>query len=266
FVVEHDIDFLAITEAWLQSDISNQITVNNICPTGFLIHHVPRAGARGGGVALLHKSQFKLTRLSVDANYTSFEFTDCIITHSSTRLRMIVVYRTPPSKKNRFTVSKFLDEFSSFLENVATTIYPLIIAGDFNFHLDNSNDRSAARFQELMDTFNLSQHVQQPTHKNGHTLDLVITRLAETSVRNVMVTDLSISDHCAVHWTSPCLVKPSPVRKEISYRKLKSLNREAFMEDIMVSPLFSKDYTNTEELSNCYNNVLTKLLHKHAPI
>ena len=81
FVVDNNIDILAITEMWLQADISNQITVNNICPTGFVLHHLPRAGHRGGGVALLYKNQFRLKKLSPDTSSNSFEFTDCMISY-----------------------------------------------------------------------------------------------------------------------------------------------------------------------------------------
>ena len=81
FVVDNNIDILAITEMWLQADISNQITVNNICPTGFVLHHLPRTGHRGGGVALLYKNQFRLKKLSPDTSSNSFEFTDCMISY-----------------------------------------------------------------------------------------------------------------------------------------------------------------------------------------
>ena len=38
FVVDENIDVLAVTETWLQADISDQLTVNDICPTGFAFH------------------------------------------------------------------------------------------------------------------------------------------------------------------------------------------------------------------------------------
>ena len=60
FVVDDNIDVLAITETWLQTDIFDQLTVNDICPTGFAFHYLPRKHSRGGGVALLYKSRFKL--------------------------------------------------------------------------------------------------------------------------------------------------------------------------------------------------------------
>lgn len=123
---------MAITETWLQGDISDQITVNDICPVGFVLHHLSRIGSRGGGDALLHKKRFKLKKLSADISYRSFEFTDCSIDYLSSSLRIVVVYRPPPSKKNRLNVSLLLDEFSSLLERLITSSSPLIIVGDFN--------------------------------------------------------------------------------------------------------------------------------------
>ena len=81
FVVDNNIDILAITETWLQDDISNQITINNICPTGFVLRNLPRVGSRRGGVALLYKNRFRLKKFSRDINYNSFEFTDRVISY-----------------------------------------------------------------------------------------------------------------------------------------------------------------------------------------
>ena len=100
FVVDKNIDVLAVTETWLQADISDQLTVNDICPTGFAFHHLPRKHSRGGGVALLYKNRFKLKKLSPNISFKSFQFTDCTLNYASTSLRMVVVYRPPPSKKN----------------------------------------------------------------------------------------------------------------------------------------------------------------------
>ena len=95
---------------------------------------------------MLYKKHFKLNKLSANISFRSFEFTDCPIDYLSSSLRIVVVYRPPPSKKNRLNVSLFLDEFSSLLERLITSSSPLIIVGDFNFHLNDECDRSAARF------------------------------------------------------------------------------------------------------------------------
>ena len=56
-------------------------------------------------------------------------------------------------------------------------VWGLLIAGDFNFHLDDLNNKHAKRFVDILDGFGLQQHVKGPTHNKGHTLDLIITTI-----------------------------------------------------------------------------------------
>ena len=46
----------------------------------------------------------------------------------------------------------------------------LLITGDFNIHLDNASDNLSSNFLTLLSSFNLSQHVNFPTHDRNHTL------------------------------------------------------------------------------------------------
>ena len=48
--------------------------------------------------------------------------------------------------------------------------------GDFNIHIDDLHCSQANTFMEMIDAFGLIQHVQQPIHKHGHILDLIVTR------------------------------------------------------------------------------------------
>ena len=90
------------------------------------------------------------------------------------------------------------EEFSRFLEAVLFTP-ELIICVDLNFHVDSSSDPVAAKFLDLLDTFNLKKHIKEETHHTGHTLDLVITRSGDHDlISHVSVTDPAISDHYAV--------------------------------------------------------------------
>ena len=54
-----------------------------------------------------------------------------------------------------------------------TVKHRILIVGDFNFHVDDLTDRAAARFVDLITSFNFKQHVIVPTHRDGHTLDLM---------------------------------------------------------------------------------------------
>ena len=51
----------------------------------------------------------------------------------------------------------------------------LLIVGDFNIHVDSSNNESQS-FLDILNANGLIQHVKSSTHQKGHILDLVITR------------------------------------------------------------------------------------------
>ena len=92
-----------------------------------------------------------------------------------------------------------MNEFSSLLESYITENGSLVIAGDFNFHVDDATDTEAANFLSLLESFHLQQHVRNYTHRAGHTLDLVITRGAEYILNAISVDDSSeISDYYTV--------------------------------------------------------------------
>ena len=74
------------------------------------------------------------------------------------------------------TVNSFNDEFSEYLESVILSNDLLCLTGDFNIHVDDHNDPAACRFLDLLESMSLTQHVAEPTHEHGKTLDLVITQ------------------------------------------------------------------------------------------
>ena len=55
-------------------------------------------------------------------------------------------------------------------------------------------------------------------------------------------------------------------KTEISRRKWRSLNIDNFVADLMSSDLVCEQPENVDEFFACYNNTLSKLLDKHAPV
>ena len=96
-------------------------------------------------MTVLYRKCFSLKTLSIGVAFKSFEFTDCMINYSTPGLRLVVVYRPPASQENELNETLFLEEFATFLEMLAGTNGPLLITGDFNFHLDVLADRFAIR-------------------------------------------------------------------------------------------------------------------------
>lgn len=54
----------------------------------------------------------------------------------------------------------------------------------------------AKEFFNLIDSFNLTQHVTGPTHNHGHTLDLVLSY--GLSVCDIEIVDTVFSDHKSI--------------------------------------------------------------------
>ncbi len=71
-----------------------------------------------------------------------------------------------------------------------------LFLGDFNVHVCCPSDPLVKDFLNLIESFNLSQHVHGSTRVHGHTLDLVIS--SNQLHFNVTLDDVAFSDHKSV--------------------------------------------------------------------
>ena len=130
--------------------------------------------------------------------------------------------------------NQFSSEFSHLVERLCTSHNKIIITGDFNIHCDMASNLETTRFMDILEKFNLNQHINRPTHSYGHTLDLVITNRSASSV--IISTNIfsdAPSDHyyiiSDVHIPRP---KVSKSKMQVSSRKLKDIQIESFIENI----------------------------------
>ena len=84
----------------------------------------------------------------------------------------VVIYRPGSQPVNE----QFYEELTGLLEIVATYRCQILVCGDFNIHVNDTNDQHAQRLTGLIESFDLVQSVVGPTHQAGNTLDLVLTR------------------------------------------------------------------------------------------
>ena len=159
---------------------------------------------------------------------------------------------------NSFTVGLFLDEFSSFLEGLVLAPSALLIAGDFNFHVDDQEDDDTRRFLQVLELFDLTQHVSHSNYKYGNTLDLIITRANDDLVGQCFVHDPLISDHLAVH-VSLHLAKLPPERRSMSYRRIRAIDFHEFCRDLENSSLV-RDAETLKSLLDTYAPLRTKTI------
>ena len=161
---------------------------------------------------------------------SSFEMIHLVITAGSETIRLITLYRVPPSSKNKISPTAFIDELSQFLESLASTSGRLILVGDFNVHWDVADNNERVKLADLLDMYGLAQHVSGQTHKKGHTLDFIIARKSESVVKEVH-TDSLISDHHALLCTL-VICKPPPQRERITYRIIGNIDFVKFNADL----------------------------------
>ena len=117
---------------------------------------------------------------------------------ATTRLRVVIVYRPPYSVKHPVSTSTFITEFSDYFESLFMSSEPLLTLGDFNIHMDLPDDTDCRNMSDLLVSMGLKQHVLQPTHELGHTLDLIITRISDNIIAGRPYTGELFSDHFPV--------------------------------------------------------------------
>ena len=127
---------------------------------------------------------------------------------------------------------------------------------------DNRND--ALTFLEILDLYNLEQHVRGPTHKDGHTLDLVITRRNCKLVSPPKVDTRTLpSDHSAIRCNVD-ISRPDPSTKRIRSRRTRNINALEFRKDIRSSLESMSSITDLDIMVDGYNQSLLKTLDEHA--
>ena len=58
---------------------------------------------------------------------------------------------------------------SAFLCFVVFVAVVVIVVGDFNFHFEKvESNKSRRKLHDIIDMFNLTQSVSEPTHNQGH--------------------------------------------------------------------------------------------------
>ena len=159
-----------------------------------------------------------------------------------------------------------------YLGRLAVITNDVIITGDLNFHLDNVNDADAVRFNGTLDAHGLVQHVVGPTHKKGHTLDVVITRdISSLLIGMPTVSEPCLGytkgnpsgDHMAVCFRIN-LTKPDSVRQRVTFRKLRDICIPEFLKDL--TPILNDTDRPLNELVHAYTTGIEAVVDQHAPV
>ena len=164
-ILDNQLEMMAISETWLKSSRDSNV-IKDIVANGYCIKHTPRPTGKGGDVAIIHKSEIVLHKQDTDA-FRSFEHIECRLKTPMSSMRIVVVYRPPPSAKNGLTTTVFFDEWDRFIDQHTIKPGPLIIMGDLNIHIDNTTNADARRLINSVNATGMVLHVREPTHRKG---------------------------------------------------------------------------------------------------
>ena len=175
-----------------------------------------------GGLAVVYCRTIACQKKTLDVDVATFEYLFCNATTANHHFLLLGVYR-PGSQA---VTPAFSDELSAVFECIATYRCPVVVCGDFNVHADRNDDPHAVRLVQLLRSFDCVHHVAEPTHVDGHMLDLVIT-MADTVIADLCVGSI-ISDHALLYFKLRIKKKIETVRK-VSRRAWRRLDHEALL-------------------------------------
>ena len=93
----------------------------------------------------------------------------------------------------------------------------------------------------MLEFMGLKQHVTGPTHKLGHTFDLIITGQSDSIIKNNPTIGQFYSDHAAVLCDLNS-IKPEASVKTVTYMNFKSVNIVSLKNDLAKSALRNSQF------------------------
>ena len=102
------LDILAITVTCLNENRDHHLLILLDTLKDYHYVNLPRP-SRGGGIAVLLKKGLDVCTNDHRAQYSSFDHLDLSLNILDQTMRLITIYRPPPSAKNKLTVPFFLE-------------------------------------------------------------------------------------------------------------------------------------------------------------
>ena len=260
-LIVDQIDICVVTEIWL----------NNLDPTiiadlntqGYIFKPFVR-NRTGGGIALSYRDNITVVEIDRTSEPTSYEHVQWKVTTKHHSFTLLGVYHPPRSQQNGYTNQQFVDHFSTILVPILATSNNILVLGDFNIHVNDINDPDNILLQNWLTAFGLENHVTFPTHSDGNTLDLVISKHKQKLSVLTVKPGISLCDHTEVVICVDAEKTPM-TRCETTIRKLDSMDSDKFIAAIKIISTEIQAIDDPDEASSRYQATLTRTLDKLVP-
>ena len=171
YIWNEEMDFGVITETWYKDDNWLLSDLNTLGLKQDAINH--NDSQTGGGLSLVFRSQYPCERLKISM-YQSLELGLWKLNIKGIHTVVLGIYRPPYSTHNKILDNEAVDDLLDCLTNVLPNHSNIIIMGDLNFHWNDFTNPLIHILDNSIQALGLDQVVDQPTHKNGNILDLIM--------------------------------------------------------------------------------------------
>ena len=260
---DENADIICIQETWFSSE-TNTIT-SIIKQAGYNLTHVFRSEKRGAGIAILWKEKWQSLKHICKIpgrSYISLQY-NCVVFNFEPKLIILSIYRL-----QEVSFTNFLADLDEIINDHFSNSHSLIIVGDFNVHYEKNELRDTVLLSDLMSSFGLSQLIVGPTHKHGHTLDLIFLNSFEIQTSTSSPIDFDVGDHFLVNLTLQNVQNNTmkPTRRNRCYRNLRGINLEEFSADLCSQLDTLSDHVDFPTQYNQFSHITHETLDRHAPL
>lgn len=186
-------------------------------------------------------------------NFDCFEYVALQLKSSPKASKAIFlnIYRPPKY------CATFFDDFVELLSTVCIEFDYVVIAGDFNIHVDDHQDRGTEELYCVLDNY-----VTEPTHNKGHTLDLIISK--GLNISKVVVTDVALSDRSCVSFESTIFMHKNVQTEVITKWHITENTSEIFAHTFSAIP--SGSWVSVNDLVDNFNSKIANVIDTIAPV
>ena len=283
YLEEKCISLAFVQETWIKK--SDTHLIREIEEFGYkvLLYRKPRRLDLGGGVAVIYRKSLKIHPVKI-RTYRSFECISCKIMTEEGTYMFSNIYRPDYSMKNRYTVPKFIEEFSSLVDEIQAHAVPFMFLGDYNLHVETlfasyscslstsyeiKKKKEASAFLQVLQSNDLLQLIDKPTHEQGGTLDLLIMNNDICDFGSWDIVDKNIvceSDHFPIYFTMNVNALVIDEKVTFTYRDFSSFNKEIFLQDFSTFDIISATGSlNVSDTVVKVHTTLSCILEKQCP-
>lgn len=259
-LISEGIDVFVLTETW-HGD-SEEISLRLAMPPGYcFVNYIRPHDPYHGGIIIYFRSCFHFQQFGLP-HFDTFEAILIQLNIYHRKITLLAIYRPGSSPPTQL----FFSEFVSVLEYALNIVSDILIAGDFNIHIERKDDVNALSLLEIFDTFDLSFCPNEPTHILGGTLDLIVFS-SNLPFLNCIVHPAGVySDHSYI--MSKFDIKRQPhVRKRRLVRSWKKLDDKLFT-SLLCNSLVSQpcEINNVDDALASFENEIKSIVDKVAPL